>query len=270
MFVYLFYDKNDELLYIGKTISMKNRMKQHKSSSKVEVWKKDIETIKYYSFDNQCDMSIYEIWLISKHRPKYNKEYMDLGMSNLKLELPKSKTYYEGKFDSEIKQDDIDTSYIDDYKDIIKENLVIYEPINNHKYTYNKLYEDIRRTNITEEKLLDIKNDISNYFKNKIPKVSSKNMLWTTFPEWFNKIKGKGLRKNFIYMNDLVNPNREEISHLMFVADLTQQLIGGEVNKKIVTILVDFIMLSNIKNEKVTLYLPSKKMRSILNEWLDR
>ncbi|OCL26602.1 hypothetical protein U472_11500 [Orenia metallireducens] len=52
-FVYLLYDKNDKLLYVGETgTSIRKRLKGHGGGShKGKPWYKRIKTIKYYKGD---------------------------------------------------------------------------------------------------------------------------------------------------------------------------------------------------------------------------
>lgn len=77
-YVYFFYDNDQNLLYIGKTISLINRMKQHFSPEllKVEEWKNIVnkQDVKLYKCNNVCDLDIYETYFINKYHPKYNQD----------------------------------------------------------------------------------------------------------------------------------------------------------------------------------------------------
>ena len=72
MFVYVMYDKDDQVLYVGKTKDMYNRMSQHFGVCR-EDWKDEVYKMKVAKFNNEVDMSIAEIYFINKFRPKYNK-----------------------------------------------------------------------------------------------------------------------------------------------------------------------------------------------------
>ena len=75
--VYLMKDKDGEIIYVGKAISLKNRVRQyfhsHKNhSSKVIAMVKKIEDIQYILVDSEMEALILECNLIKKHRPHYN------------------------------------------------------------------------------------------------------------------------------------------------------------------------------------------------------
>jgi Nuclease subunit of the excinuclease complex len=77
-YVYFFYDSKDRLLYIGKTTSVRARMKQHFSRLCVEnePWKNlvDKDKITLYKCNNPTDLDIYEVFFINKYKPLYNKD----------------------------------------------------------------------------------------------------------------------------------------------------------------------------------------------------
>ena len=60
---------NNEVVYIGKTINMKNRQKQH---SKDKFWFSDDLVIEYTEVTDSMIMDIYEKYYINKYSPKYN------------------------------------------------------------------------------------------------------------------------------------------------------------------------------------------------------
>lgn len=77
-FVYFFYDSEKNLLYVGKTIGLENRMRQHFSKDTVELdpWKNlvDKKYILLYPCNNPTDLDIYETYFINKYKPIYNKD----------------------------------------------------------------------------------------------------------------------------------------------------------------------------------------------------
>lgn len=89
--VYFFKDINNELLYIGKTYNLKNRLRQHLSDP--DEWKKDIHIVEYMVVENEVDRDIIETYCINIHKPIYNK---DKVFGNIKptivLDLPITKT----------------------------------------------------------------------------------------------------------------------------------------------------------------------------------
>ncbi|WP_053956256.1 excinuclease ABC subunit UvrC [Inediibacterium massiliense] len=75
--VYLMKDKKDEIIYVGKAISLKNRVRQYFQSSKnhapkVVAMVSNICEFEYIITDSEVEALILESNLIKKHRPKYN------------------------------------------------------------------------------------------------------------------------------------------------------------------------------------------------------
>ncbi len=73
---YRFYDKNDEIIYIGKAKNLKRRVssyfhKKHESP-KLQVMVPQIERIEYIVTDSEVEALILESELIKKYKPKYN------------------------------------------------------------------------------------------------------------------------------------------------------------------------------------------------------
>ncbi len=69
--VYKFYNEKDNLLYVGKTTNLKNRINSH---SLDKYWWKEVKYILYAHCNSATDMDIYEIYYINKLHPKYNKQ----------------------------------------------------------------------------------------------------------------------------------------------------------------------------------------------------
>ena len=75
--VYLMKDENDKIIYVGKAISLKNRVRQYfqsskNHSSKVKSMVKNIKSFEYIITDSELEALILECNLIKKYRPKYN------------------------------------------------------------------------------------------------------------------------------------------------------------------------------------------------------
>ncbi|CAK7060310.1 excinuclease ABC subunit UvrC [Tissierella carlieri] len=75
--VYIMKDKNDEIIYVGKAISLKKRVRQYFQSGKnnppkVNAMVKNISEFEYIIVDNEIEALILEANLIKKHKPKYN------------------------------------------------------------------------------------------------------------------------------------------------------------------------------------------------------
>ena len=73
---YLYYDKDGEIIYVGKAKNLKRRVysyfhKQHESV-KTSVLVSQIEKLEYIITDSEVEALILESHLIKKHKPKYN------------------------------------------------------------------------------------------------------------------------------------------------------------------------------------------------------
>lgn len=80
--VYLMHDSKDEIIYIGKAISLKNRVKQYFQSSrnkstKIEQMVSKIERFEYIITDSELEALVLESNLIKEHRPRYNTMLKD-------------------------------------------------------------------------------------------------------------------------------------------------------------------------------------------------
>lgn len=80
--VYIMHDKNDVIIYVGKAISLKNRVHQYfqkgyKKSIKIEQMVSRIERFEYIVTDSELEALVLECNLIKEHRPKYNTMLKD-------------------------------------------------------------------------------------------------------------------------------------------------------------------------------------------------
>ncbi|MCK9267526.1 MAG: excinuclease ABC subunit UvrC [Alkaliphilus sp.] len=75
--VYMMMDKNHGIIYVGKAVSLKNRVRQYFQSSKnqsprVRAMISHIDTFEYIITDTELEALILECNLIKENRPKYN------------------------------------------------------------------------------------------------------------------------------------------------------------------------------------------------------
>ena len=80
--VYLMHDDKDAIIYVGKAISLKNRVRQYFQSSrnkgvKIEQMVTHIARFEYIITDSELEALVLECNLIKEHRPKYNTMLMD-------------------------------------------------------------------------------------------------------------------------------------------------------------------------------------------------
>lgn len=75
--VYIMKDENKDIIYVGKAINLKNRVKQYFQSLKHQPTKvvsmvEKIDDLEYIITDTELEALILECNLIKKHRPRYN------------------------------------------------------------------------------------------------------------------------------------------------------------------------------------------------------
>lgn len=74
--VYIMRDKNDNIIYVGKAISLKNRVRQYfrknNKTARIEKMVSLIDHFEYIVVDNEAEALILECNLIKKNRPKFN------------------------------------------------------------------------------------------------------------------------------------------------------------------------------------------------------
>lgn len=80
--VYLMHDEKDAIIYVGKAISLKKRVRQYFQSSrnkgaKIEQMVTHISRFEYIVTDSELEALVLECNLIKEHRPKYNTMLMD-------------------------------------------------------------------------------------------------------------------------------------------------------------------------------------------------
>ena len=80
--VYLMHDEKDAIIYIGKAVSLKNRVRQYFQSSrnkgvKIEQMVTHIARFEYIVTDSELEALVLECNLIKEHRPRYNTMLMD-------------------------------------------------------------------------------------------------------------------------------------------------------------------------------------------------
>ena len=80
--VYIMHNEKDEIIYVGKAVSLKNRVRQYFQSSrnkgaKIEQMVTHISRFEYIITDSELEALVLESNLIKEHRPKYNTMLKD-------------------------------------------------------------------------------------------------------------------------------------------------------------------------------------------------
>ena len=80
--VYIMHDERDAIIYVGKAVSLRNRVRQYFQSSrnkgaKIEQMVTHIARFEYIVTDSELEALVLESNLIKEHRPKYNTMLKD-------------------------------------------------------------------------------------------------------------------------------------------------------------------------------------------------
>lgn len=134
-----------------------------------------------------------------------------------------------------------------------------------------------KKDNSALEKL---KNNVSNFFNNVHRDIPAEKRLWGSYNDGFNAIRGKGYTKSFLTFNARATNAYKDRECLVYIANLFMN-----VNEKVfyethgvtvdedtyaLSVMVQWIWRSAIREgREVYLYIPSKRMRSLLINWIE-
>ena len=163
-----------------------------------------------------------------------------------------------------------------DYKDLI--NICTNSKINKIGDDYYSLAVGWYRRNKDNMLMSELRKNIYNYFMN-ITKTKSKENIWTTFKEYKDCLKSKGYSRGFAWLNiRAVNEYSNKVAVAYVVNRFMNPIIKNffESNNVIVdengyalSELIQFIFRSAIRNgKKIDIYIPSRRERELLQNWL--
>ena len=201
--------------------------------------------------------------------------------------------YYYDYYELPYKYMSVEGNSLDTYR------LIDYSPNINHiKHNYKKLihiceHEKLNRIGDRDTDLSKgwyernkqnvsmsvLKNNISNYFKN-IRGGGTSDNIWTTFKDYFSLLRGKGYTKGFLPLNSRATNeyrNRTSVVYPVnrylnpFVKNFfTQNGIAVDEDGYALSEMLQFIWRSAIRDGKeIWVYIPSKRMRNLLKQWID-
>ena len=144
----------------------------------------------------------------------------------------------------------------------------------NYSLSYSWYNRESNRDNLNI-----IKSNIYNYFRN-IAKAKSSRCLWAAFKQSREKLSGKGYSKGYIAVNTRASndyADRDVVAYVVnrFVNTNIMQFFrskGIEPNEDLFALseMIQCIWRSAIRNdEPITLYIPSRRMRGLLENWID-
>lgn len=149
-----------------------------------------------------------------------------------------------------------------------------YNEIGDKRTAYSKTWLSKRKP----EEIDRIKKNMSNYVRN-VCKAKTEDVLWTTILDAKNKLKGKGYTSGFLSCNARATNNFAERSVLVYALNRFMsphekaffQDNGITVDEDLLALseLLQWIFRSRLrKNEPIRIYIPSKRMRTLLEQFL--
>lgn len=134
------------------------------------------------------------------------------------------------------------------------------------------------KSSINKEKIRMLKNNIYNYFQH-IVKAKSATIMWTSFKESKSKLKGKGYSNRHVACNCRSTNEYADTYNLAYCVNIylhpavSQFFLqrGIEVDQDLYALseMIQWIWRSRIRNgEDINIYVPSKRMRGLLVDWL--
>ena len=126
-----------------------------------------------------------------------------------------------------------------------------------------------------------LKNNLYNLYRHVWTDSDADDRMWSTFKTNKDGLKGKGYTKSFTVLNQRATNKLQDKKYLAYVVNLYMNVNektffythGLEVDEDMyaLSVMVQWIWRSAIRNgDTIYLYLPSTRMRRILNDWMDK
>lgn len=125
-----------------------------------------------------------------------------------------------------------------------------------------------------------LKKNLYNFFHNFCNKMTSEKKMWSTYKEAKHQLQGKGYTNGFVPFNKKATNEFKEKNAAAYCVNLFMnvgqrlfyQSNGVEINEDdyALSIMVQWIWRSAIRDgEEIWLYVPSKRMRQLLINWIE-
>lgn len=140
-------------------------------------------------------------------------------------------------------------------------------------------YKSAEDSDDDESNVDRLRKNLGNLFKN-IWSVPASSVMWTTYKENQDSLKGKGYESSFVSYNKRACNEYANRTHLAYCVNNFPRPWemkyfrehGAEINGDMyaLSILVQWVFRSAIRNnEEIWVYIPSARMRSLLIAWMD-
>lgn len=288
-YIYRFLNKDNVIVYVGRTTNLAVRFRQH------EHLTKDVVKIEYIVCKSYADMIWKEIYYINYFKNPLMTNDKDVFEDNVtELNIKERWIEYDTKYKT--------SSWIISKPDeqLYEENILwnMYESIVlnfNKNYDYRNLIHILEHEKLNDigknkydlshgwyiknyDKLDILRKHISNFYQNIVDygKVSDIAM-WTTYGDFFDKVKGRGYTKSYIYPFD--QSFKTEYSNRFLLAYTCNFFFPAvwTINKPTCITeqqyallnLIIFLKQSALQHgHEIWIYIPSKRMRDLLKEWI--
>lgn len=130
------------------------------------------------------------------------------------------------------------------------------------------------------EGVKQVRKNVYNYFNNIHKDVPAEKKLWGTFNHAKGKIQGKGYTRAFLSFNARATNAYRERNCLAYPVNLfmnvsekkfyTRNNLNVDEDAYALSIMIQWIWRSEIREgEKIRLYIPSRRMRELLTDWME-
>lgn len=119
-----------------------------------------------------------------------------------------------------------------------------------------------------------LRKDVQNYFKNRVNVSKSNPCYWTCNHNYIEELSGKGYKNGWLPYNARnVKEKRNNIAFLLNpnVNEFVARKCSHDINKDIYSLCVLVGWISSVANidDKINVYIPSKRIREIFEKWLN-
>lgn len=205
---------------------------------------------------------------------RYYYDFYDLPYQYITVTGKDSNNY---NFTKETSDTCLSNNYSSEYKEVI--HILDHEKLNDIGDRETDLSKTWFERNKDNDVMNQLKNNISNYFKN-IRKTPLSSNIWTTYKDYKTILKGKGYTKGFISLNARAMNDFQDRTSIAYIANryvnpnirnfFSQHGITIDEDKYALSEMLQFIWRSAIRNgEEIWIYVPSIRMRRLLENWVN-
>lgn len=177
-----------------------------------------------------------------------------------------------------------DTSgWMPEYVKHIKDKIHIFDNKKMNNIGNRETALSIRWMKNNPDSVKKLKNAIYNYFNNYMRDIPADKRMWGTYKSSENKLKGHGYTKGFLPFNIRAKNEYADKSVLAYAVNVymnvTQktffEMNGVKITSEVedmyaLSTMVQWIWRSAIRNgEEIYIYIPSRRMRTLLINWMD-